>query len=388
MATTGEQASLDTTDVDRRVGEWLGGGQLIEPVSVTDIRRWVQGMQYPNPLHYDEEVAAVGPFGCIVAPQSFAVCCDTGHGATPAIVGTVPGTHMIFGGEEWWFPGPRILPGDRLRQRRRFFDYKIADTRFAGPTMFSRGDTFHYNQRGELVAQERSTAVRYLAEEARARGFFEASAPVPKWTPEQLDEIDGERLDWIHSFRGVPQRYADDVSVGDVLVTRPVGPHTVQSFSTEWRAFAFQVWGATRQVGAVHIDEAGWLPEMARHMQNSEVDPSLADGLYWGPARGHVDEEHARLVGMPRGYGYGAAMGAWALDYVASWAGPEGWIRHSRIQYRFPPFEGDLTLIEGTVLDIRHDDTLGTDVVTVEVVMTNQDATVLAMGPVEVQLPS
>src|SRR5205814_9227414 len=75
MATTDEQVRMDTTDVDRQLGAWLGGGQLLEPVTGTDIRRWVQGMQYPNPLHYDEQAAAAGPFGGLVAPQSFAVRC-------------------------------------------------------------------------------------------------------------------------------------------------------------------------------------------------------------------------------------------------------------------------------------------------------------------------
>jgi acyl dehydratase len=387
MATTDDRVRMDTTDVDRRLGAWLGGGQLLEPVTVTEIRRWVQGMQYPNPIHYDEAAAAASVFGGIVAPQSFAVCCDTGHGATPAIVGNVPGTHMIFGGDEWWFRGPRIHPGDRLRQTRRFVDYKITETKFAGPTMFSRGDTFHHNQRGEPVAQQRSTAVRYLADEARARGFFEQTAPVRIWTPEQLDEIERQRLDWIRSFRGVPQRRAQDVSVGEALPTRPIGPHTIQTFATEWRAFTFTVWGATRYEGADHIEQAGWLPEMSRHLDIAELDPSLADGLYRGPSRGHVDEEHARLIGLPRGYGYGAAMGAWVLDYVAAWAGPEGYIRHSRIQYRFPPFEGDLTLLDAEVIAARHDDTIGADLVTVEVVMTTQDGTVMAKGPVEVELP-
>ena len=68
----------------------MGGGQLKEPVTVTDIRRWVQGMHYPNPLHYDETYADSSVHGRIVAPQSFTICCDVGHGAVPAIVGTIP----------------------------------------------------------------------------------------------------------------------------------------------------------------------------------------------------------------------------------------------------------------------------------------------------------
>ena len=49
--------TLDTTDVDRHLGQPVGGGQLKEPVAVNDIRRWVQGMHYPNPLHYDDTYA-------------------------------------------------------------------------------------------------------------------------------------------------------------------------------------------------------------------------------------------------------------------------------------------------------------------------------------------
>ena len=47
------ETTLDTSDVDRYIGQPLPSVQLIDPVSVSDIRRWAQGMQYPNPLHYD-----------------------------------------------------------------------------------------------------------------------------------------------------------------------------------------------------------------------------------------------------------------------------------------------------------------------------------------------
>ena len=105
---------LDLSDVDPRVGQRVGGGQLWEPCSATDIRRWVHAMDNPNPIHWDQEFAKRSKFGGIVAPQSFVVCMDYGHGVHPACVGRIPGSHLIFGGEEWWFYGPRIRPGDRL----------------------------------------------------------------------------------------------------------------------------------------------------------------------------------------------------------------------------------------------------------------------------------
>src|SRR3954465_6721365 len=152
--TDGQDFPLDTTDVDRYVGKALPTVQLSDPVAVGDIRRWVQGMQYPNPLHYDADAAAAGPYGQIVAPQSFSVACDIGHGASPSIVGNIPGSHMIFGGDEWWFYGPRIPPVDPPHSDPRFLDYAVKETKFAGPTMFSRGETTHVNQRGEAVSRQ------------------------------------------------------------------------------------------------------------------------------------------------------------------------------------------------------------------------------------------
>ena len=129
--------TLDTSDVDKHVGEEVGGGQLKEPVALIDIRRWVQTMDYLNPRHFDEEAAHQTRFGEIVAPQSFMVCCDVGHGAAAAIVGRIPGSHVVFGGDEFWFYGPRIRPGDLVRVKRRFDGYTLSDTKFAGPTIFA-----------------------------------------------------------------------------------------------------------------------------------------------------------------------------------------------------------------------------------------------------------
>jgi hypothetical protein len=38
--------------------------------------------------------------------------------ATPSCVGKIPGSHLIFAGEEWWFYGTPVRPGDKLTQER------------------------------------------------------------------------------------------------------------------------------------------------------------------------------------------------------------------------------------------------------------------------------
>ena len=71
-AARARKVELDLSDVKRRVGQEVGGGELHEPCSATDIRRWVMAMDYPNPIHWDRDFAAASKFGGIVAPQSFA----------------------------------------------------------------------------------------------------------------------------------------------------------------------------------------------------------------------------------------------------------------------------------------------------------------------------
>ena len=375
---------FDTSDVDRWIGVPLGGGQMKEPVSATDIRRWVQGMQNPNPLHYDEDYAAASRFEKLVAPLSFAVCTSDSHGAGPAIQGSIPGTHMLFGGDEWWFDGPRIEPGDRITLERMLVDYKVTETRFAGPTMFSRGDTTYVRQDGKALAKQRSTSIRYLAEEARARAVF-ADEPEPAWTAEEIAAVEKQKQEYYRTFLDLAHGKRTGVEVGTRLPRRPIGPHTIASFTCEWRAFLMSVWGTFRDDGGrSSLYQAGWLPEMSRDLEGAKRDPTLADGLYHGPSRGHVQQQYAQLIGMPRGYGYGASMGAWVLDYLANWVGEWGTILHSDMKYRSPALTGDLTYVDGEVIDLVD----GRTVAVVRVTMSNQRGEGLAQGEAEVQLPT
>ncbi len=387
------EVTLDLSDLDKWVGKPVAFAEFWDPCNTTDIRRWVMAMDYPNPIHWDEETARASKYGEIIAPQSFAVAMDYGHGCHPAGIGRLPGSHLIFGGEEWWFFGASIRPGDKLTQTRRFDGYDVKETGFAGPTVFSRGDTEHRNQRGTLVARERATAIRYLRDEATKRAVHGQERATPKlWTKEELTEIDSIRREWILSNReGISLAYGD-VKVGDKLPRRVVGPHSIVSFTTECRSFRQNIWGAWRwnvPEGVIDpaTEEAGFAEDMSYEWDARKIDPRLGDGLFYGPSSGHVNSDKASKVGMGGAYGYGASMNAWHVDYIAYWAGHDGYIWHSKTQFRNPVFEGDVTFIEGEVIDKMDSSAYGCPLVQVQVNMTTQDGESVLKGIAEVQLP-
>jgi hypothetical protein len=260
--------------------------------------------------------------------------------------------------------------------------------------MFSRGDTIHRNQRGDMVCKARSTAIRYLAEEAEKRGMYEAMAGTPKrWTRDEIQEIDRVRHGWLMSNREGRSPHFEEVQIGDKLPRRVIGPHTIASFTTEYRAFLFNIWGTFHWTAPAGVEDPwinqdpGWVEGFGFDEALALVDPRARDGLYVGPSRGHIDDSYASEVGMARAYGYGATMAAWNTDYLAFWAGHDGMVRHAKSDFRTPAFEGDVTFIDGEVVDKIEKSEWGFPVVQVKVTMTNQDGAKVVVSTNEVELP-
>ena len=102
----------------------------------------------------------------------------------------------------------------------------------------------------------------------------------------------------------------------------------------------------------------------------------------------NVQPRYARLIGMPRSYGYGATMGAWILDYLANWGGEHSFCIHSNFKYTGPAHTGDATFLDGEVTEINHDRETGQPIATVKVKMTTQTGNLMATGSAEVLLPA
>jgi len=386
MATA--SATLDTSDIDKYLGKVMDTSTLREPIGNNDIRRWAHAMHYPNLLHFDPDFAAQSRFGKIVAPQSFAIATDDGHGAAPACVGCLPNSHLLFGGDEWWFYDVKVVAGDMLTNTRVPFDYTVKDTGF-GPTVFQRGDNNYANQHGELVAKQRSTAIRYSAaaggEKVNQDDFEE-----PTWTDEELEALEERKFTWIQMLHdlGHKERWWDDVQVGDKLPERVFGPHSIASFTTEWRAFIVNTWGSMN-LRKQDLLAMGFTPEMAGHENDPDmmrVNPELTDGAYFGPSRGHLFPKFARRIGMPRGYGYGASMGSWVTDYLSGWAGEHGMVVHSTANYRGPALTGDVTIQTAEIVEKSVDEE-GRNLVHVKHKMVNQRGVTMCTGTAEIKLP-
>jgi hypothetical protein len=381
--------TLDTSDIDQYLGKPVASSTLREPIATNDIRRWVHAMHYPNLLHYDPDFAAESRWGKIIAPQSFCIATDDGHGAAPACVGNIPNSHLLFGGDEHWFTGVRVQPGDMVYNERIPFDYVVKETKFAGPTCFQRGDNNFTNQNGELILKQRSTSIRYNKEAGSETVNTEDFEEVT-WNDEEEQQLIKRRFQWVQMLHdlGHKERWWDDVQVGDDLPERVFGPHSIASFATEWRAYIVNNWGTVnlrkQDLAGVGFDETMGIWENDPDMM--KTDPFQTDGAYYGPSRGHLFPNWARRIGMPRGYGYGASMGAWGIDYLAGWAGEHGMVVHAISNYRGPALTGDLTIQTAEVVDKSVDEE-GRHLIHVKHKMANQKGTIMATGSAEIALP-
>lgn len=140
------------------------------PVSEHEIRRYCHAVDDLNPLYLNEEEAAKGSHEGIVAPALFyaipfakeyplshlredGIPAQTAGGLTPPL----KVTRTMFGGLEIEFMEP-IRPGDVLTSKTKLADIYEREGR-SGKMAFTILETTYTNQRGQVVAIERTTRI-------------------------------------------------------------------------------------------------------------------------------------------------------------------------------------------------------------------------------------
>ena len=252
MASVDESVTIDTSDLDQYVGKSFGGGQLRDPVTVNDIRRWVQGMQYPNPLHYDVDYAARP----LVRRDRRAAVVHGEHRHRPRL--DAVGVRQDPRHRTWSSAATSGGSTDRA-------SFPATRSRCTGATTTTGWP------RRSFAGPDRVRARRQHAREPAGRGRLEAtvdvgalprrgSAPAQPLQPGvgRRAHVDvraarrrsyERRLAWICSGpRRRPRRGGRTWNPGMTLPTCPIGPHTIQTFATEWRAFTSVVWGEHRRI--------------------------------------------------------------------------------------------------------------------------------------------
>jgi hypothetical protein len=162
------------------IGREYGTSHQSVPISLSDIRRWALAIYYPEApprMFWDEDAAASGPHGGIVAPEEFnpfawftaegPVLPPTfegqvrGSGTEEALGIEAPETSFILNGGLELIHGSRMRPGDVITSgHTKLIEYRERQTRL-GLMLITITETPWTNQRGEMVRITRSNGLRY-----------------------------------------------------------------------------------------------------------------------------------------------------------------------------------------------------------------------------------
>jgi acyl dehydratase len=363
------EAGLD--DLRKRIGVPIT--DTIEPwnyeATRDAIRHYAHGIGDDNPLWCDPSYAEKTRFGNVVALPSFLF-------STSRIVsgycGGLAGVHAMWAGADWTWHKP-VLRGDVISTQARLKDLIEHQTRFAGRSFQQIYTTEFFNQQGDKLAECDSWVFRTDRDEARERGtkYTEVRGKVEPFTDEQLAEFyDLYRKEEI---RGATPRYWEDVAEGEALPRMMKGPMTVTGFI----AYA-QGWGGLY----IRANKLAW-KMIDKHpglgIKNRFNVPDCPERVHW-------DEAFALEVGAPGAYDYGPERCSWLTHQLTNWIGDEGFLRKSKCQIRRHNPDGDVVVIDGSVVRKFVED--GKHLIEISQKATTHRGELSASGVAIVELPT
>ena len=358
-------------EAKKLIGIWLRRDvhwpALYEPISVHDIRRWaLYSAGDDNPLWFDQEYAKRTRYGTNIAPPTFLYSVDT-----TIVAPGLPGVQWIYAGSDWYLYKP-VRVGDLITAKARLIDVQEKVGRRVAKLVIQTGETFYYNQNGELVAKCIGDIMRMprgRSGEGRRDPSEKAESPV--YSKEDIEEIarayDSEKR------RGAEPRYWEDVQENELVDPIVKGPLTLVDLMAFYAGRRY-VYNPLKLAFA----------ERKRHPANVYVSPQT--GIPIHPAAGHLDYEIAKEVGFPRAYDQAFMRINWLAHMVTSWIGDDGWVKRLKAAHRYPCYVGDLSWCKGVVKRKFVED--GQYLVELEMWVENQDNLKTTEGLSIVRLPS
>jgi acyl dehydratase len=296
------------------------------------ILRFAEGIGDDNPLWTDEQYAAAGPYGGIVAPPSFIFAC----------LGSVQVGWRGLGGfhaeTDVTFHAP-IEVGDKITARVWFdgFDEPV-ESSFGGRRIKDYLRQEYWNSDDELVARFICSRMRFeRTEMQKRRSSRKIEIPHP-WTDEQLAKVEEDIL--AETPRGAEPRYWEDVQVGDELDTLTKGPI-----------------GLTDEIAYV-ASGAAPIPRLAAHgvaLRRYRKHPKWA---FRDPSTHalepvysvHYNDYAARLQGAQTAYDVGIQRTCWQIHTLTHWIGDTGSVKAVHGQYRAHVYLSDVVRLGGKVV--------------------------------------
>ncbi|SEP48516.1 FAS1-like dehydratase domain-containing protein [Amycolatopsis saalfeldensis] len=296
------------------------------------ILRFAEGIGDDNPLWTEEDYAAAGPHGGIVAPPSFIFAC----------LGSVqvgwPGLGGFHAETDVTFHAP-IKVGDKITARVWFdgFDDPI-ESSFGGRRIKDYLRQEYWNQDDELVARFICSRMRFeRTEMQKRRSSRKIEIPHP-WTDDQLAKIEDDIL--AEAPRGAEPRYWEDVRVGDELDTLTKGPI-----------------GLTDEIAYV-ASGAAPIPRLSAHsvaLRRYKKHPKWAfrdPGTHaLEPVYSvHYNDYAAQLQGAQIAYDVGIQRTCWQIHTLTHWIGDAGSVKAIHGQYRAHVYLSDVVRLGGKVV--------------------------------------
>lgn len=342
------------------------------------IRHFAWGYGDDNPLYNDPAYGKGTRWGGMVAPPLYLLTMGEDEiGPIPPEVrqrskGALAGVHLFNSGTEIRFYRP-IRPGDRLAEAIRLVDVVEKKTsRFGGGrSVISYNEHVYQHVHTREVYAVRLSWYVHTEREAARKANREGAIQPPKYDPDMLAEI--EELVLAEKPRGAEPRWWEDVNVGDVVGPLYKGPLTISDI-------------VCFHIGLGTGGDYGWGPLRLAAKRRREMPGFYTRNEYgaWDVVqRVHWDEAWAKAIGAQRPYDYGQTRQVWLSHLLTDWMGDDGWLASLRLELRRFNYVGDLSRVEGKVIDKPREGE-----VKIRLSIVNQDDVETTSGEATVLLPT